>query len=248
VKVLYLLVTRGHPIAAAGGHQRYIAQRRPDWDVKTLMQPYCVAVARNTAVKQAREGGYDFLYMIDDDVIPNSNVVNLVEHNLPVVGGVVPCWKEGTFFWNAFDLEEDGTWHSVGDFVEKGCQVVYGVGTAIMCIRMKDIAGIAAPFNFMLTPEGTVPYFGGEDIAFCRRCHAKDIPIAIDPTVVGEHCTELELAATMNYARTHTDYRGTSVISVDTRKHQVSLEVGRDYRGSRWGQRRDGRLSAEAAD
>ena len=188
--------------------------------------PYNVAVARNEAFKEARDAFADFLIMIDDDVVPDKNIVTLPEHDLPVLSGLVPMSKNGLICFNAFDLSAEGIYSSLPGAGE-GIRQVYAVGSALICLRMDVLRHMKAPFNFELDEDGLVDVYGGEDLAFVYKCHAQDIPIYVDTDYVAEHYSKLELGSAL--VRGNPNRTGPSVCAFDASEHLGNLPIGQGY-------------------
>jgi len=209
-----------------------IAQLRPKWDIQIARNKYSVELNRNKCIAEARTKAFDFLILLDDDVQPMDSVVNLPAHNLPVVTGLVPTWRDGFIFWNAFHLKDDKSflYSTQGRGLNGGLERVYAAGTAIMCIRRdvfrnKDHDPL---FDFEKKDDGTLEsLFGGEDITFCRKVQKMGHPIYVDHGVQGEHCTKIKLLETLVKGKNHADrdpnHCFPSVFAFDIRGLQIDF-------------------------
>jgi hypothetical protein len=224
--VIYLrVITRGEPRPEVNIWMRKM-ESQTSWNVGYTRYPYSVALARNLAFKEARDAGAEYLVMVDDDVVPDRNIVTLPEHALPVVGGLVPMNKEGLICLNAFHLSEEGIYWSLPGAGE-GLREVYAVGAAILCVKIDEIP-FKAPFSFDLDEDGLIGPLGGEDISFCRRCHEHNIPIWVDTDYVGEHFSRIALGEAL--VRGNPNVAGPSVFKFDAGEYLGDLAVGRSYR------------------
>jgi hypothetical protein len=234
-KVAVRVLTRDVPSAWCQEGLRRIHALRPEWDIQAQRNRYAIDVNRNMVIAEMRKTPFDFLLMLDDDVQPMDAVVNLPSHNVPVVCGLVPTWRDGFIFWNAFHLNEDATlMHSVRTCgPHTGLERVFAAGTAIMCIR-RDIfmnTDMDPLFAFDKKADGTLTgVLGGEDVYFCRKMNAKGHPILIDHGVQGEHVPRIKLLETIIRGRQHADrdpdYCFPSVFAFDLRK--LSGDLGAD--------------------
>lgn len=199
--VMVRMISRGNPDARAAANLFcYIAKVRPKWDIAVHVNRLSVALARNEVVAEARQARTDFLIMLDDDVVPTESVVNLPDHDLPVVSGLVPFWKAGHTYLNAFNLSDDSTrLLPISSWTPGQLLRVYAVGGAILCVR-KEIVSLtkAYPlFQFITLPSGVMAERGGEDIAFCRKMRAWNVPVHVDPDVQGRHHCIIDLHQTL---------------------------------------------------
>ena len=130
--------------------------------------------ARNYAVKQALAQGFDLLLMIDADVyVPDPRPA------LDVLGGALDL---GAGAAGAIVIGRDGRPNTGPNPGE--------VGTGLMLINLRAIAGIAGPwFKTELGPDGTTIECG-EDLYFCRllRRHGLDVRVVanLETAHVGE--------------------------------------------------------------
>lgn len=219
-------------MSAATSHFLWkIKKIRPEWDVQFHINRFAVDVARCECVAEAREQASDFLIMVDDDVIGGEDVLRLPEHNAPVVSGLVPSWKLGRFHWATYDLTEDNIYQSISHdrlALGTGLRQVYAVGGALLCIR-KDVLDMkeADPlFSLDRNADGTMNLFGGEDIMFCRKMHEYNIPVYVDPNILGEHIAPVEMALTMYGADRDGGKRDAGVDAQSRMSYQLVADVG----------------------
>jgi hypothetical protein len=219
-------------------------RHHPEWDISEKVNRFAVDVARCECVVEAREKGVDFLIMVDDDVMSDERSFTLPNHDVPVVTGLVPTWRMGKFHWATYDLLENGSFVSIAHTalrLAKGqaLKQVYACGAALLCIR-SDVFGdtdMDPLFSLSRHRDGTMELFGGEDIMFCRRMHEHDIPVYLDPTVLGEHISAVDMAATIYSADKEAARAGADThsrmsfsIVVDAGELPFNLPVSESYR------------------
>jgi hypothetical protein len=225
MKVMLRVPTRGHPHVASAAALSWL-QKNTDWDADWHQNKFCVALARNEIVAEARKKQPDFLIMFDDDVAPPHSVLELPKRNKPVIVGPVLTWKFGRFFFTCHELNEDEEFLSIDKFLPEPMEI-YAAGAALMCIR-KDVFNLEGPlFELRLNPDGTLLPFGGEDINFCCKMQERGVPIYADSACMAEHLTEVESLKTVNeanrYASSDSYSRMSSCFVVNTRELPFDL-------------------------
>jgi len=150
--------------------------------------------ARNKMVKKFLESDNEWLLMIDDDVVPPDNAIEvMLGHGKKVigslcftsqgVGGIIPLVMKR----NEVGYEIDPR---VG--VVKGLLEVDGLGTGCLMIHRSVIKKIKKPlFNFEYDADGVVSC--GEDFNFCRKAKNAGFGIFVDTTLICRHfvCQDL---------------------------------------------------------
>ena len=63
---------------------------------------------RNQLVDRYLENGFELLLMIDADVVPRSNPLDLVGLDKDIINFAAPQWREGDLYWVAMDKVEGG--------------------------------------------------------------------------------------------------------------------------------------------
>lgn len=164
----------------------------PDWQ---FIRGYDVAAARNRIAQKAVDGGYDYVMMIDNDIIvPDDALVNMLSHGEDVVlgyyvhrsytGGRIEatsvCKLGETSFTKQYTRQELQMLREAGCFKEQ----IHGGGMGCALIRTNVFDRISWPwFRWYIYEDrhGTL----SEDLYFCVKCGNKNIPIYTDTRV---HC------------------------------------------------------------
>lgn len=146
---------------------------------------------RNVIVKYFLKGDYDFLLMIDSDNPPPTNVLDLVDLNLPVIGLPTPIQMSPIkgiteMFWNIF--EDDFPIKTKGD----GLQEVQMVGSGVMLIRRDVLEKIKNPFTTKRNEADL--RIVGTDTAFCKRCKQHDIKVYTHWDFKCKHFKQIDLS------------------------------------------------------
>jgi len=153
---------------------------------------------RHKIVKRFLEGDWEYLVMLDDDNPCYKNIFDLLDLDLPVVGGVYPGKKDDGIVFFAFDTEEkDGTtvFHQVALEKRHGLQEVGAVATGLIVIKREVIQKIIdkrwLPFEEGFDEDGILNY--GDDMGFCKKCKDLGIPVHAHFDYVGSHMKEVDL-------------------------------------------------------
>lgn len=147
-----------------------------NWDNRTISQ---VALMRNGLIRKSLYENYDYLFMVDSDLVLHKNTLcKLFEANKDIIAEIF--WTQ----WQADDVNSCGanTWHidtDQTDYVEalsyefKG---VYQTGYTGACTLISHNA-MSMGCNYERIPNIS---FWGEDRWFCIRAYSLGIPIYID--------------------------------------------------------------------
>ena len=165
---------------------------------------------RNTILYEFLESKAEFLMLIDDDTAWNAkDVINLVNKNLPVVGGVCPSKGNPTAFPFKPMLKND---NEVEVCNKTGLLKVEFVGPAFILLKRELIVEMYDTFTnlFYNQPDAEHFYSGskegphrkicslfkteienedfiGEDVFFCNRIRELGYDILVDPFITLSH-------------------------------------------------------------
>jgi GT2 family glycosyltransferase len=152
-----------------------------------------VADVRNRIVRDFLGlGDSEVLIMVDDDVVPAPNLLDLLDPidsgEAAIVGAVVPIVRPGTvhmpsvYRWNKEEQEYEIPREY---FMGQGVQRVDAVGTGAIAIHRSVLQGMDAPFEARYDKRGILNM--GEDLNFCRRARRDGHKIAVHFGVFCEH-------------------------------------------------------------
>jgi len=149
-----------------------------------------IAILRNDLAQQALREGCSHLIMMDtDQVYPENTILQLLSHDVDVVGGVVhrryppfaPILYRGTL--DKYQYVPDEEMYS-GDMIE-----VDATGCACMLIKTEVFLDLDYPwFEIQRKPNGKTV---GEDIGFCYKLRSKGKQIYVDTSVSVDHMSEV---------------------------------------------------------
>lgn len=119
-----------------------------------------VEEARNRIVKQALLKEADYLYMLDDDVVPTKNPLDLIE----LEESIIACPYPLSYLNN--QLEREDRW-STKPWFQGDIHVVEKSGAGCLLISREVLEKIKAPFTAPRDRDGL--WALSEDYSFCDR-------------------------------------------------------------------------------
>lgn len=145
--------------------------------------------ARNEVVKRAIRNESDWLFFLDDDVLPPVDAfLKLSAWKKPIVSGLY--WKrQGKIVPTAY-LESAGG-PNPAQTLSSPCEVDF-VGGGCLLIHRTVLEKVPAPlFKWTINDESLKPGDRlGEDFNFCRKARACGFPVFLDTTVRCRHMGE----------------------------------------------------------
>lgn len=145
---------------------------------------YGAARARNLIAKEALDGGFDAVLMVDSDVIlPSDALGYLAEGECPVVLGTYPRSGDPGGSEVFLPGQRDFTDANRVRFADmpRGRFAAKGGGLGCALISTETFRGLAIPyFKYVEYPDGSVL---SEDNFFCCRCAERGIEIQADGRV-----------------------------------------------------------------
>lgn len=198
-KILVVILEQGWirpevaPLAA-----RMSADERYNVSVKTVrLSPS--EDARNSVALDMLKNGFDYLIMIDDDVIPKRNPLDLVELGLDVVGFAVPQWNmtcpEFPIYFVGMDKQPNGSYAEHKN--REGLQRVDAVGSGCLLMSRRVLENVRAPFMRRWSEDGIAML--GLDFLFCEKAIAAGFPIYCHYDFQAEHVKELKLLEVLEF-------------------------------------------------
>lgn len=163
----------------------------PRYEVKTRMPARkTIDNNRNLIVKEFLETDFDYLLMIDSDIVPTRNILDLVELDKDIIGGPCPQWHENDMYWVVMNEVKDGYKQVV---VEKrdGLKQVDAIGSGCMLISRRVLKKIKAPFERKWSKDGVQEL--GLDFYFCKKAKDLGFEVWIDWNYPCSHWVKLDL-------------------------------------------------------
>lgn len=145
-----------------------------------------IASARNRIAREFVESParFEWLLMIDSDVVPETNPLDLIAQDKDVIGQICPIWKGDLapgreVMWNVVPLEGS-------ILIGEGLAPVQAVGSGCLLIarRVLEHPGMRAPFTERYDEDGVLTV--SEDVSFCQRARAAGYQVWAD---LGGRCS-----------------------------------------------------------
>ena len=141
---------------------------------------------RNKVCKYFKEmTKHTHLLFIDSDTVPFKNPLDLVKHEMHIVGGVYPRWKETIYEWLAMIRESDGKYVQLPPDKRKGLVECDGVGAGCLMMTREILEQFEDPFADKIKPDGRRSV--GHDFYFCERAKKKGYRVYADWNTLCDH-------------------------------------------------------------
>lgn len=151
-----------------------------------------IVVMKNRIKDYALNNNYDYIFMIDSDLILHEETLNhlfkvLDGANEDVIGEVFYTdWnKSGKLLPNAWDIDSYSFYGDPLTRYKKENTSVYEVGGTGACILIRTNIFDNPFINYNFIPNVSFSYW--EDRAFCVRCQVNGIRVFLDTTYPCEH-------------------------------------------------------------
>ena len=136
-------------------------------DIKPFMpqarpHDYC----RNIIVDEFLKSDCDYLLMIDSDVVPQNNVLEMVKNNVPVCSAFVRTNVNGELIPVGMTKNKDGYYHDY-KHSKPNLHKVDAVGTGCIMIKRTVLESMEKPYFKFVYKNGMLT--NGEDFDFCDR-------------------------------------------------------------------------------
>lgn len=176
--------------------------------------------ARNHLVKKFLATDATRLFFIDSDVIPASNLLELLRVNADIVAGLIPIWQ-GQPVLTSYNWDRRANKYVNVRGEENTVKFVDALATASMTIRREvfESAGMMLPKRYddfdgtpkTLDDSDPPPYFREvrkpngelamtEDLDFCYRAKARGFSVAAHNGVISGHVKQLNLLNILSWA------------------------------------------------
>jgi len=163
----------------------------------SYLQP--VDANRNKMVKNFLEDEEnEWLLMIDDDVVPPGDILEMIDLGEKVVSATVTIKKDGVPHPVIVKQRDDGKYRRITmqeyseEITDKGLVEVDGVGTGCLLIHRSVLEEMSPPwFKFLYNEDGTLKL--GEDFYFGQRLRELGQPMYVSSDFVCSHYRKTDL-------------------------------------------------------
>lgn len=184
-------------------HQRLVAlliqlvqEHRNGLMIYMISQAIPVDYARNRIVEEFMKTGMPWLLMVDSDIVPPMNVLDLTKRGHPIVGGVclglIGGKAKATIFKEAKDKPGQYVQHEYMN--DSGLVEVDATGTGCIAVRRDVFESLRKPyFEFIYDPLDR-HIKTGEDIGFCEKAHRNGFSVYVDKSIRCSHYKDVDLS------------------------------------------------------
>lgn len=198
IKVFCAFPTMGNRIEAQVFILRHLEKEYRD-RIELVYSDECRMITwhdacRNFWVEEFLKSDCDVMWFLDADVSPPAHVLDLLTKDYDkweVAGAPCPIWskpKNDDYLQVTFNVYYDmQNGFRPAAIPDKGQELVQGLGTGCMFIKREVFAKLKKPYFFYTFDEETRNVQGGEDLNFCKKLIAANIPILVDYSMLCKH-------------------------------------------------------------
>jgi GT2 family glycosyltransferase len=148
---------------------------------------------RNTIVQKfLAKKEYDYLMMIDSDILPPPNILKLLDYQKDIIAPVMFALQKGEVRPLYLKMAKDGIYEIPKEFMEKtGLQEVDATGTGCIVISRKVLEKIKHPFENIYDTDGIKRW--GNDFNFCKKAKKEGFKVFVHLDFVSSHLTTMDL-------------------------------------------------------
>lgn len=140
---------------------------------------------RNIIVKKFMETDCEYLLMIDSDVVPPLNILDMRNNKKEICGAYV-CTNKGQNIIPLLMQLEDNKEYSIKNIKKNSLNEVDATGTGCLMIHRSVFEKMQKPyFEVFFDEEGIQKE--GSDFYFCRKAKEKEIKIYVDTRFAAVH-------------------------------------------------------------
>jgi len=148
---------------------------------------------RNTIVQKfLAQKEYEYLMMIDSDIVPPPNILKLVDFHKDIITPLMFCLQKGEVRPLTLKMAKDGIYDIPKEYLDKsGLIEVDATGTGCIIISRKVLETIKHPFENIYDKDGIKRW--GNDLYFCRRAKEAGFKVWVHMDYEASHYTIMDL-------------------------------------------------------
>jgi hypothetical protein len=135
---------------------------------------------------------YDYLMMIDSDIVPPPNILKLLDFQKDIITPLMFVMQRGELLPLYLRMHKDGMYDFTRDYLERtGLVEVDATGTGCIILSRKVLESIKHPFRNEYDSDGIKKL--GNDLSFCKRAKEKGFKVYVHLDYVADHITSTSL-------------------------------------------------------
>lgn len=146
---------------------------------------------RNHIVQEFLNSNADYLMMIDSDIVPPLNALNLIDFQLDVVAPLLFMYQENMIIPIVLDRKPDGLYTTKNIKGQEGLVEVDAVGSGCIIMSRKVLEKVKFPFKNTYDPDGIKLF--GLDIYFCQQAKKEGFKVYAHLDYACKHFTTMDL-------------------------------------------------------
>lgn len=140
---------------------------------------------RNNITQKFLATDADYLMMIDSDVIPPPNILNLVDFDKDIITPLMLVKQKGMLIPLFLKMNKDGI-YDTDDYINKvGLQECDATGTGCIIIKRNVLEKLKHPFQNKYDQDGIKTL--GQDFYFCQRAKELGFKVWVHLDYIAEH-------------------------------------------------------------
>ncbi|MHA1854063.1 MAG: hypothetical protein ACTSUF_11245 [Candidatus Heimdallarchaeaceae archaeon] len=146
---------------------------------------------RNKIVQKFLQSDFDYLLMIDDDVIPPMNILELADFQKDIISAVCFSFQQNMNVPLTLKQSKEGDYNVDMFKGYEGLVETDAVGTGCLMLSRKVLEDIQAPFNDIIDEDGIRKF--GHDVAFCKKAKEKGYKVYCNLNYSCQHKVTFDL-------------------------------------------------------
>lgn len=140
----------------------------------------------------------DYLIMIDSDIVPPLNFLDLLDHKKAIISPVCYAFRQGAIVPLILKANDEGTYNVMDVSGDEGLIEVDALGTGAMIIHRKVLEDpkMKAPFENIYDENGV--RVRGLDLSFCRKAKEIGYPVFCHLNFTCSHWVKVDLKMIYN--------------------------------------------------
>lgn len=187
----------GHELCGGLASALCRMRRDPRYEVTVKLWPgFGVDVVRNQIAAAFLATDAEYLLMIDDDMIPPDDLLEMADHGCDIVGALYYAWEPPIgLFVAAYRQDGDGRCirPALGELENTGLHEAVLLGGGCMMFHRRVLKALPAPWFCFETDETGQNILVPEDFHICREASRRGFKLWLDTDRICGHIKSVDL-------------------------------------------------------